>query len=88
MFAEPLLAGGEERYGGGDREYQHQYNNHHMEKGARQYQDPEPEDREVTICTWGRASYWLLLLVPSCTFLYCMYRMKSVWSWEHFSLEN
>jgi hypothetical protein len=45
MFAEPLLAGGEERYG--EREYQHQYNSH-MEKGAsRAYTDNEPEDREV-----------------------------------------
>jgi len=52
MFAEPLLAGGEERYG--EREYQqqqqqqHQYSSH-MEKGGRgaPYQEAEAEDREV-----------------------------------------
>ncbi len=54
MFAEPLLAGGEERYG--EREYQQQqqqqqhqqYNSSHVEKGGRvPYQEAEAEDREV-----------------------------------------
>jgi hypothetical protein len=53
MFAEPLLAGGEERYG--EREYQqqqqqqqHQQYNSHVEKGGRvPYQEAEAEDREV-----------------------------------------
>ncbi len=57
MFAEPLLAGGEERYG--EREYQQQqqqqqhqqYNNSHVEKGGRvPYQEAEAEDREVNGC--------------------------------------
>jgi hypothetical protein len=57
MFAEPLLAGGEERYG--EREYQqqqqqqqHQQYNSHVEKGGRvPYQEAEAEDREVNGCT-------------------------------------
>jgi hypothetical protein len=55
MFAEPLLAGGEERYG--EREYQqqqqqqqHQQYNSHVEKGGRlPYQETEAEDREVIV---------------------------------------
>jgi hypothetical protein len=54
MFAEPLLAGGEERYG--EREYQQQQHQQqqqqytaHLEKGAtaRPYQEADSEDREV-----------------------------------------